>query len=442
MTIPGPEPLLSFTADQLELAKVSREYPYNFLSTEVPGRVGSLAGTITDGINLPFFRAEAIEQYLKGNYKYRLADPSSTGGVPPGSDPVDWFLFESREGTSGNFSSAFVMLARSVGLPARVVSGWAISPTAGAQVAHTDQAHQWAEVAFEGLGWLAFEPTPDGGAPQRASEYSEAGGVEEQEIREQFDALVEELAAGDPEAQEQARDGLEAMGAEVTETESGASLVTQGGQIAGISPGTTTAQSPGNPSIPVYLVTGSAHSSYLRTATGDVYENGQWRQLDPVSLPYNSGSSVAHLVSDEIARPSGAFSSLPRDRVDSQLLARYTVAPLVTYTDTIEIRLAKEGGKIPPGVAPTSRYLDQVEASGTFLPYSGTFVLDEPAPSYSWVSQVPRFSQEQLAAAQFSTDSTYTQLPANLPDRIRALSEEVTLVRLPTMAGRKRWNGT
>ena len=415
---------LSFTPDQLNLAQRSGEYIYNYMPSEVPDRVRELAGRIIEGHSRPYAQAKAIEEYLKANYTYRLADPAA-GGVPSGADPIDWFLFESREGTCGNFSSAFVMLARAAGLPARVVSGWAIAPTAEAQVVHTDQAHQWAEVAFEGLGWVSFEPTPPAGAPGRAPGYSEEGGVAEQELQEEIEELVEELATGDLEAQEEARESLEGLGAEVAETESGSSVVTQGGQMAGVSPGTSTSQSSGNPSVPVYLVTGSAHTSYLRTATGDIYENGRWRQLDPVSLPYDSGSSVAHLVRDEITRPSGAFSALPQDRVNPQLLARYGVAPPVTYTDTIEIRPAQEGGKIPPGVAPISKHLDQVGSEGTFRPYSGTFILDKSVSSYTWVSQVPRFSPEQLAAARFSPDSTYVQLPANLPDRIRALAVEV-----------------
>ena len=131
-------------------------------------------------------------------------------------------------------------------------------------------------------------------------------------------------------------------------------------------------------------------------------------------------------MSDELTRPAGAFSSLPRDRVNPQLLARYTVAPPVTYTDTIEIRPAQEGGTLAAGVTPTSLFLDQVGVSGTFRPYSGTLVLDENISSYTWVSQVAEFSPAQLVGAQFSTDSTYTQLPANLPDRIRALALEVT----------------
>ena len=88
-------------------------------------------------------------------------------GHPSVGDPVDWFLFDSRQGTCGQFSSAFVILARAAGIPARVVSGWVVSPQDDWQTIHADQAHQWAEVAFKELGWVTFEPTAPAGAPAR-----------------------------------------------------------------------------------------------------------------------------------------------------------------------------------------------------------------------------------------------------------------------------------
>ena len=62
-----------------------------------------------------------------------------------------------------------MLLARAAGIPARVVSGWSIARTKGTQTVFTDQAHQWAEVAFEGLGWVAFEPTPGRAAGPNAT---------------------------------------------------------------------------------------------------------------------------------------------------------------------------------------------------------------------------------------------------------------------------------
>ena len=165
-----------YSRSQLERARASAIYQHTVLPPGVPGRVRDLALRITSGHASPYRKARAIEQYLRENYTYRLADPSG-GGLPQGHDPVDWFLFESRKGTCGNFSSAFVILARAVGLPARVVSGWSITPTADAQTVYSDQAHQRAEVAFEGMGWIPFEPTASSGAPDGRSRIRRAGRV-------------------------------------------------------------------------------------------------------------------------------------------------------------------------------------------------------------------------------------------------------------------------
>ncbi|MDE2803013.1 MAG: HEAT repeat domain-containing protein, partial [Chloroflexota bacterium] len=118
------------------------------------GRIHDLALEITARHDTPYSQAKAIEEFLRDNYDYRFAETVGETAPPPGDDPVDWFLFDVQAGTCGNFSSAFVMLARSIGLPARVVSGWAVSQTKDRQVISDASAHQWAEVAFEGLGWV------------------------------------------------------------------------------------------------------------------------------------------------------------------------------------------------------------------------------------------------------------------------------------------------
>ncbi len=415
-----------FPSAQLNAANVSPDYAHASLPDGMPKRVRSLAQSITAGSSTPYEQAKAIERYLQTNYAYRLADPAG-GGPPPGSDPVDWFLFESREGTCGNFSSAFVILARSVGLTARVVSGWAIRPMADAQKVYADQAHQRAEVALEGLGWIAFEPTASGSATDRSQEYPEPGGVESQLEREEFELLVEELSSDDPAIQEQAREDLESMGAEVVEMENGGTAVTSGSGGGGIVAGTTTAQAWKPPPIPLFVVSGATRTPYLRTTVSDIYENGRWRQLGPVSVPYDSHQSIPHLVRSEIARrPAGVMASLPEWRVNPALLARYDVAPTVTFTDTIHFEALLQWGEIPAGVVPTSQFLDQVESGGRFHPFSGTFSLAEAAADYRWVSQIPQFSPAQLSAATGSSDPTYTQLPDDLPQRIRDLALEIT----------------
>ncbi|MBI4306686.1 MAG: transglutaminase domain-containing protein, partial [Chloroflexi bacterium] len=161
----------AYKNDELMSAKVADAPAYLQLPEDLPPRVEDLADQITRYERTPYARARAIERYLRSNYVYGFADEEAAPGAPAlGQDPVDWFLFDHKRGTCGNFSSAFVVLARAAGLPSRTVSGWAISPTDSEQTVRTDQAHQWAEVAFSPLGWVAFDPTPPEGVAARTEE--------------------------------------------------------------------------------------------------------------------------------------------------------------------------------------------------------------------------------------------------------------------------------
>ena len=179
-----------FSLDELKLANLAPGTTYLGLPLGLPNRITQLALEITSVAESPYLKAKAIEKYLRNNYKYAFAEPKY-GGPLPGRDPVDWFLFDEPEGTCGQFSSAFVILARSVGIPARIVSGWVVGEVGVTQTVYSDQAHQWAEVPFEGLGWVTFEPSAQGAAPFRAPVLS----VWEAE----FQRLVEVLLSGDKE---------------------------------------------------------------------------------------------------------------------------------------------------------------------------------------------------------------------------------------------------
>ncbi|GIW71329.1 MAG: hypothetical protein KatS3mg102_0871 [Planctomycetota bacterium] len=117
-------------------------------------RIAAAAGART-----PFARAVALERHLQGRYGYTLElEPP-----PPGRDPVEYFLFESRRGHCELFASAFVLMARALGLPARLVNGFQAgewNDLGGFFLVRQRDAHAWAEVHFEGAGWIAFDPTP------------------------------------------------------------------------------------------------------------------------------------------------------------------------------------------------------------------------------------------------------------------------------------------
>ena len=422
-----------YSRSQLERARTSSIYQHTALSAGVPDRVLDLALRITIGQASPYRKAKAIEQYLKENYTYRLADPSA-GGVPQGHDPVDWFLFESREGTCGNFSSAFVILARAVGLPARVVSGWSITPTGDTQTVYSDQAHQRAEVAFDGMGWVPFEPTASSGAPARARSDTQ-GRLGSQQQRDEVEELVDQLSSEDPGIQRAARQALEDAGAEIITTENGGTVVTSDGECYGIGVGTTTRQveqpgtGPGGGDIQgraVFFVSGAAHTRYLRSSVGDLYLDGTWQQLDRVSLDYDANQSILHLVRNEITGNSANLALLKNGQTTRGLLTGFDVDPPVTYTDRIAIEAAPELGNLPAGVVPTSQFLAEVDRDGRFHPVSGTFSLDVATERFSWVSRVPQFSSAQLESAPVASGSIYTLLPENLPDRIRELTLQIT----------------
>ena len=116
-----------FTSEQMTQAKPVGDDYFTQLPDNLPSRVRQLAGDVTAGHATPYLKAKAIEAFLREYYSYGFADPDSPQ-PPIDRDPVDWFLFEQRRGTCAQFSSAFVVLARAAGIPARVVSGWVVSP--------------------------------------------------------------------------------------------------------------------------------------------------------------------------------------------------------------------------------------------------------------------------------------------------------------------------
>ncbi len=79
-----------------------------------------------------------------------------------GRHAVDEFLFDTRAGFCEHFSSAFVVLMRAAGIPARVVTGYAggyRNPIGGYWLVRNSDAHAWAEIWIAGRGWVRMDPT-------------------------------------------------------------------------------------------------------------------------------------------------------------------------------------------------------------------------------------------------------------------------------------------
>ncbi|MCR4792938.1 MAG: transglutaminase-like domain-containing protein [Lachnospiraceae bacterium] len=95
------------------------------------------------------------------SYEYTDRPGDMPEYVTDASSMLDYFMLESRRGYCSYFATAFVLLARNEGLPARYVQGYLV-PTGGARnvTVYTYMAHAWPEVYYEGIGWIAYEPTP------------------------------------------------------------------------------------------------------------------------------------------------------------------------------------------------------------------------------------------------------------------------------------------
>ena len=100
---------------------------------------------------------EAAAMWVRELGTYDLDTPA----VPAGEDFVLYFLTQSQRGYCVHFASATVLLMRALGIPARYVTGYAVSGAAGeTQLVTEDSAHAWVEYYVSGKGWLPVDPTP------------------------------------------------------------------------------------------------------------------------------------------------------------------------------------------------------------------------------------------------------------------------------------------
>jgi len=135
------------------------------LPPEITPRTRALAREITADATTRYDKLIAIQEWLAKHLTYtlELEEPGS-------QEPVDFFLFDRKQGHCEYFASAFAILARSIGIPVRNVNGflggeW--NEYQGYVAVRAGDAHSWDEVFFPGVGtgsgtWVTFDPTPPG----------------------------------------------------------------------------------------------------------------------------------------------------------------------------------------------------------------------------------------------------------------------------------------
>lgn len=170
-----------FTVAQLRGA--GTDYPlwiadrYLQLPPTITPRTRELAGRIAQDLETPYDAAAAITEYLRTQIPYTDTMPAP----PIDQEPLDWFLFDLRQGFCNYYASAEVVMLRSLGIPARLAVGFAQGQQdsqGNTYLVRGRDAHAWPEVYFPDLGWVEFEPTaslPPIGRPLGGADESRAG---------------------------------------------------------------------------------------------------------------------------------------------------------------------------------------------------------------------------------------------------------------------------
>jgi transglutaminase-like putative cysteine protease len=147
----------------LQLQKAGAIYPgwvrnrYLQLPADLSPQVSQLARQITTDAETPYDKATAITDYLRKAITYS----TTIEPAPDGTDPLVWFLIDSRTGFCNYYATAEVIMLRVVGVPARMAVGFAQGEfqSPDKYIVREKDAHAWPEVYFPGIGWVEFEPT-------------------------------------------------------------------------------------------------------------------------------------------------------------------------------------------------------------------------------------------------------------------------------------------
>ena len=174
--------LLDITAASLRGAET--DYPADmeqYLSVPRTARTGDVAAAaveVTSAASGRYEQALALQSYFRSaqNFTYDTEVP------PARSNDAVWDFLGSRTGYCVQFATAMTVMARTLGIPARLAVGFLPGSIneAGENVVTGRDSHAWPELYFSGAGWVRFEPTPavqTGAPPRWADPFAGSGGA-------------------------------------------------------------------------------------------------------------------------------------------------------------------------------------------------------------------------------------------------------------------------
>lgn len=139
-------------------ALLSQEYNKACDVEKIPENVKKLAIELTKDCKYDWEKADVLAEYFAGSeFLYDLSYDAP-------DDSVEYFLFEGKTGTCSDFATAYVLMARSIGLTVRYVEGFVADEEVSFEydveyVVRTRSAHAYPEVYIPNYGFVVFEPT-------------------------------------------------------------------------------------------------------------------------------------------------------------------------------------------------------------------------------------------------------------------------------------------
>ncbi|MBF8193310.1 transglutaminase domain-containing protein [Nonomuraea sp. K274] len=158
------EPAL--TPDTLETLPEDRgevDPRYLQLPDDLSPEVRALTETVTADATSSYEAAVRLQEFFTkdGGFTYSLRTAGHS------TSALRDFLIRDRMGYCEQFAASMAVMARLVGIPSRVAIGFTGGTKTGDRwTVGTNDSHSWPELYFEGVGWLAFEPTPSGSLGQ------------------------------------------------------------------------------------------------------------------------------------------------------------------------------------------------------------------------------------------------------------------------------------
>lgn len=131
----------------------------------IPEGLSQIATDAVGDADTPIKQARALQTWLStdGYFSHGLEDDPYSPSGHGAARITSFFGGDEIIGDDEQYAVAMALLSSQLGIPARVVMGWHPDEgeAGGEFVATGDNVHAWVEVAFDGFGWVPFDPTPD-----------------------------------------------------------------------------------------------------------------------------------------------------------------------------------------------------------------------------------------------------------------------------------------